>query len=250
MTKAFMHKASSGLARSKCVLRLPQPKVHDDLWKPDIDAQKELMLNMDTRGVKMQYVRAQQDKYRRGRPKGLKVGAGKVWRATDGRIWVPKRAKQLKNALYAVAHQGPHLHRGFDVTLGLLEPHFAWDNLEADLKARHIQRLQCIKAANGEMIPRPLGTQLIAEYPGEVLMADYILVWPSEFGRKYVLMLSDKMSRLSHFIVTQDTTAVPACRGVLQWGSKYGLPEWLIIDGGKHFDNRAMDCFVDGDDRD
>ena len=96
------------------MLRLPQPKVHSEWATPDIDAQKGLMTSMDTRGVNVQFIRAQQDKYRRSRPKGLKVGEGNVWRAVDGRVWVPKRAKQLKNALYAVAHQGPHLHRGYD----------------------------------------------------------------------------------------------------------------------------------------
>lgn len=30
------------------------------------------------------------------------MGAGKVWRDAEGRVWVPKRAKLLKNALYAV----------------------------------------------------------------------------------------------------------------------------------------------------
>ena len=248
VTKAFMRKSDCGKARSKCVLRIPQPKVHDNTWTPDIDAQKDLMSNMDTRGVNLHYIREHQDKYRRSRPKGLKVGKGKVWRDAGGRIWVPKRAKQLKNVLYAVAHQGPHLHRGYAVTLGLLQPHFAWDNLEVDVKARHIQCLLCIKAASGEMVPRPMGTQLIAEYPGEVLMADYILVWPSEYGHKYVLMMADKMSRLTQFIVCKcraDTTAVPACRGVIDWGSKYGLPEWLISDGGKHFNNHAMELLAD-----
>ena len=75
-----------------------------------------------------------------------------------------------------------------------------------------------------------MGTQLITEYAGEVLVTDYILVWPIEYGRKYVLMMSDKMSRLTHFIVTAETTAVPACRGVVDWSSKFGLPEWLITD--------------------
>ena len=234
VTKAFMRKDKDVKARSKCVLRLPQPKVHPDFAKPDIDARKDLMLNMTTLAVNLKFIREQQDKYRRSRPKGLKVGQGKVWRDAEGRVWVPKRAKMLKNVLYAVAHQGPHLHRGYDVTLSLLQPHFMWDNIEADVKARHVQCLLCVKAAGGDKVPRPMGTQLIAEYPGEVLMMDYILVWPSEFGRRYVLMLQDKMSKLTQFVVTPETTAVPACRGVIDWSSKFGLLEWIISDGGTH----------------
>ena len=29
-----------------------------------------------------------------------------MWRSPDGKIWVPRLAKQLKNALFAAAHQG------------------------------------------------------------------------------------------------------------------------------------------------
>ena len=54
-------------------------------------------------------------------------------------------------------------------------------------------------------------------------------------------MMGDKMSRLTQSIVTHDTTAVPACRGVIDWSAKYGLPEWLITDGGTHFANHAME---------
>ena len=32
--------------------------------------------------------------------------------------------------------------------------------------------LQCVKSAKGDMIPRPLGTELIPEEAGEVIMAD------------------------------------------------------------------------------
>ena len=76
-----------------------------------------------------------------------------------------------------------------------------------------------------------MGTQLIAEYAGEILILDYNLVWPSEYGRKYVLMMTDKMSRLLHHIVSHDTTAVPACRGVIEWSSKYGLPSGSSVMG-------------------
>ena len=240
LLRTWMREEMESRARPKCVLRLPEPKTHPDKYAPDIDARKDLMLNMDTLGLNLVYVREQQDKYRKQRPKKLKVGAGNVWRTADGKVWVPKRAKALKNALYAVAHQGPCVHRGFDVTLGLLNPHFFWDNLERDVRARHVQCLQCIKATHGEKVPRPMGTQLLAEYAGEVLMMDYILIWPSETGNKYVLIQCDKISRLVQFVVTEAPTAVPACRGVVSWGSKYGLPEWLITDGGTHFANHAM----------
>ena len=90
-----------------------------------------------------------------------------------------------------------------------------------------------------------MGSQLVAEYAGEVPMTDYIKIWPSESGKMYVLMLADKMSRLPHFVTTYNTTSVPVCRAVLRWASKFGLPEWLISDGGTHFANEAMELVAD-----
>ena len=60
-----------------------------------------------------------------------------------------------------------------------------------------------------------------------------------------MLMQADKLSKLTQFIVTEAPTTVPACRALLSWGSKYGLPEWLISDGGLHFANHAMELVAE-----
>ena len=99
-----------------------------------------------------------------------------MWRAVDGKIWVPQRDKQLKNALFATAHQGPCGHRGKDATLARLEPHFHWNKMEAEVEARRAQCLQCVKLETGERVPRPIGSQMLAERAGEILMMDYFLI--------------------------------------------------------------------------
>ena len=150
---------------------------------------------------------------------------GDVWRDHTGKIWVPRRDKQLKSTLYAVTHQGPCGHRGKDATLGLLEPHFLWDRLEEDVEARRAQCLQCVKLANGQRVPRPMGSQMIAESAGEILMADYFLIWPSENGNKYVLLLADKLAKQVELTITQEARAVPATQSIVRWGSRHGLPD-------------------------
>ena len=72
-------------------------------------------------------------------------------------------------------------------------------------------------------------------------MMDYFLLWPSEFGRKYVLLQVNKMAKQVEVTATYAPTAVPACQAVLWWGSRYGLPEWIISDGGSHFANHALE---------
>ena len=57
-----------------------------------------------------------------------------------------------------------------------------------------------------------MGTQLIPEYPGEVLMSDYIKIWPGEDGKCYVLTQVDKMSKISNLVATEAPTASTASR--------------------------------------
>ena len=44
------------------------------------------------------------------------------------------------------------------------------------------------------MVPRPLGNQLVAERPGEVLMMDFIKMGASRSGFMYVLMLGQVLA--------------------------------------------------------
>ena len=90
------------------------------------------------------------------------------------------------------------------------------------------------------MVPRPLGSQMIAERPGEILMMDYILLGPTKTGYKYVLMLADKFSRFVEFIPAYAATSVVAARAIIQWSARQGLPDFIISDGGPHFKNELL----------
>ena len=113
-----------------------------------------------------------------------------------------------------------------------------------DVERWRSQCLQCIKLTDGSSIPRPFGTSLVAESPGEVYMMDYIDMGEESEGCRYVLMGADKFSRLAEFTPTAGPTAIQATKATLRWSAKYGLPEWIITDGGSHFKNRAMDLMT------
>ena len=82
--------------------------------------------------------------------------------------------------------------------------------------------LQCIKLTEGEIVPRPLGSQLIAEFPGEILMMDYIKMGASRSGYSCVLMMVDKFSRLTEFVSAESPTSIVAA--VVSWSAQRGLP--------------------------
>ena len=43
----------------------------------------------------------------------------------------------------------------------------------------------------------------------------------------------------------QQATTVPMCQGMLWWVSNFGLPDWLITDGGPHYINHAMEMLAE-----
>ena len=71
-------------------------------------------------------------------------------------------------------------------------------------------------------------------------MFDYIKIGPSNSGFESALMGVDKMSKLVVFTPVSVASAIPASRAIMDWGSRYGLPEWIISDGGRHLANHAL----------
>lgn len=147
----------------------------------------------------------------------------------------------LQQGLYATAHQSISGHRGKSATMALLKQRVWWNTMEEDVATWRNQCVQCIKCRDGSVVPRPLGIQLLPERVGEVISADYIYIGESGSDLKYILMLCDKLSRTVELIPTESATTIPMMDTLVSWGSRYGLPEWLITDGGPHFANMAME---------
>ena len=121
----------------------------------------------------------------------------------------------------------------------------SWEGMEDDVSHWRKHCLQCLKLAEGNMVPRPLGSQLVAERPGEILMADYIKLGLSRTGYMYALMLVDRLSRFVMFFPTKTANAADAARAIMVWASIFGLPSWLISDGGSHFKNELIKELTD-----
>ena len=226
----------------KAVLRSAPPAVSPKPKGPDLDLPDGLVLPAPTHLVHRQRIVDSQHQHRKQRPEGLRPSAEQptLWENADGQAWVPAEDEALKRCLYAVAHQGVSGHRGLKVTLEILQRRFFWAGMERDVASYRKGCLQCLKLAEGDMIPRPMGSQLIAERPGEVLMADFIKLGTSRSGYPYVLMLVDKFSRLVEFVPCKAATSVVAARAIVRWAAQRGLPQWLLSDGGPHFANGLL----------
>ena len=62
-------------------------------------------------------------------------------------------------------------------------------------------------------------------------MVDYIDMGEESEGMRYCLMLADKIGRLCEFDPAVTPTSVKATQAILQWSSRFGLPDWIISDG-------------------
>ena len=234
---------SSRTSASKKALRLPKSKVDDDVVKSDLDV-KEFILPSAKGLVDRDVLNAVQKQFAGQKPEGLMQGGANpsLWQNKMGLVWVPDGAKVVQKLLYALAHQGLSGHRGATVTTAILSEEVFWSTMAADVAKWRSLCLQCLKNAQGDLlVPRPLGSSLVPEYPGEVVSTDYIKMGMSRSGFVYVLMHVDKLSRAVQFSPAVAATAIHASRATLTWAARYGLPKYLISDGGSHFKNSLME---------
>ena len=74
---------------------------------------------------------------------------------------------------------------------------------------------------------RPLDSQLIAEYPGEILMMDYIMMGVSRSGYDYVLMMRGQFltpNFCTEFVPSESPTSIVTALAVVLWSAQRGLP--------------------------
>ena len=225
----------------------PEPRTTKQVMTPDRSVDPKRMLPVDLlKKNRGRLVQAQQ-KYAGTRPGGLTRGSGPrdLWKNKQGAVWIPDKAEEEQFLMYAAAHQGIAGHRGREATLKRVKEAVFWTTMTKDVCAWHDDCLQCIKLCDGSVVPRPLGETLVAERPGEVLMLDYIDMGEESDGMRYNLMCVDRFARQVELVPAASPTSIVATQAVLQWSARYGLPDWIISDGGSHFKNHAMQLLTD-----
>ena len=68
---------------------------------------------------------------------------------------------------------------------------------------------------------------------------DYLYVGPSKGRFKYRLVLVNTFLRMMDLVSTKSPTSIPATKAIVNWSSRYGLPDWIISDGESYFKNRV-----------
>ena len=160
-----------------------------------------------------------------------------VYTNDEGKIVIPIQDQQLCINIIAAAHQGKHGHCKCNETFKAISEVFMWHGIRDQVHDWIARCLQCIKLAGGHRIPRPMGHQLMAEKPMEVVALDFMSIRSNRRGGfKHILVIVDQLTRICVLVPTKDQTAATAARILCErWLSFFPEPTFIISDGGPHF---------------
>jgi Integrase zinc binding domain len=141
-----------------------------------------------------EYERCQQSKATAGQeapPQQVDAGGMRMMNIA---LWIPECAIELQLCLCVEAHCHSAGYRAYEVMLGAIKEYVAWTTMAKDVKVFVQNCLHCVATVPGDKMPRPLGTQLHATKPNEILHFDFLYIGLSRDGMyQYLLLLKDDL---------------------------------------------------------
>jgi Integrase zinc binding domain len=98
-------------------------------------------------------------------------------------LWIPERAVELQLSSCVEAQCRSVGHRAYEATLGAIKEYVAWTTMAKDVKVFVQNCLHCVATVTRDKVPRPLGTQLHAIKPSEILHFDFLYIGLSRDGK-------------------------------------------------------------------
>ena len=162
---------------------------------------------------------------------------------SSSRMYVPDD-DSLRMKIISSHHDSPVAgHPGYQKTQELIERHYYWPGLSADVKTyvSHCGRCTCFKGSNTKpasaAIPLQPGTM-----PWVDVSADFITDLPLSHGFDSILTVVDRFSKETEFIPCNKTaTALDTAKLYLfhVW-KDHGLPRSIVSDHGLQFASQVM----------
>jgi Integrase zinc binding domain len=98
-------------------------------------------------------------------------------------LWIPERAFELQLRLCVEAHCRSAGYRAYEATLGAIKEYVACTTMAKDVKVFVQNCLHSVAIIPGDKVPRPLGTQIHATKPNEILHFDFLYIGLSRDGK-------------------------------------------------------------------
>jgi transposase InsO family protein len=101
--------------------------------------------------------------------------------------------------------------------------------------------LHCVATIPGDKVPRPLGTQLHATKPNEILHFDFLCIGLSRIGKyQYLLLVKDDLSGYLWLVSCRTADAAANVDALMRWFAVLGVVLLWISDRGSHFKNELV----------
>jgi Integrase core domain/Integrase zinc binding domain len=132
-------------------------------------------------------------------------------------------------------------HRAYEVTLGAIKEYVTWTTMAKDVKVFVQNCLHCVATIHGDKVPRPLGTQLHAITPNEILHFDFLYIGLSRDGKyQYLLLLKDDLSGYLWLVPCRMADAAATVDALIRWFAVFGVVLLWISDRGSHSKNEVV----------
>jgi Integrase core domain/Integrase zinc binding domain len=162
-------------------------------------------------------------------------------RMMNNALWIPERAVELQLRLCVEAHCRSAGHREFEATLDAIKEYVAWTTMAKDVKVFVQNCLHCVTTVPGDKMPRPLGTQLHATKPNEILHFDFLYIRLSRDGKYlYLLLIKDDLSGYLWLVPCRTADATATVDALMRWFAVFGVVLLWISDRGSQFKNRVV----------
>jgi transposase InsO family protein len=101
--------------------------------------------------------------------------------------------------------------------------------------------LHCVATITKDKVLRPLGTQLHAIKPNEILHFDFLYIRLSIDGKyEYLLLLKDDLSGYLWLVPCLTADAAATVDALMRWFVVFGVVLLWISDRGSHFKNDVV----------
>jgi Integrase core domain/RNase H-like domain found in reverse transcriptase/Integrase zinc binding domain len=155
--------------------------------------------------------------------------------------WIPECEVEMQLRLCVEAHCRSEGHIAYEATLGAIKEGVAWTKMAKDFKVFVQNCLHCVATVPEDKVPRPLGTQLQATEPNEILNFDLLYIGLSRDGKyQYLLLLKDDLSGHLWLVPCRTAYAATTFDALLRWFAVFGVVLLWKADRGSHFKNEVV----------
>jgi len=175
---------------------------------------------------------------------GVRELRGNEWKIEDdlvmkkGKVYVPKD-EELRVEIIRLHHDVPAAgHRGRWKTVELVTRNYWWPGVTRDI-GKYVEGCDLCQRMKNRM-EEPVGKLKLSKVPQKTwthLTVDFIMKLLVVVGKDAILVVCNRLSKMTHFVVTTEGTSAEGLARLFQdnvW-KLHGLPESVVLDRGPQF---------------